>query len=212
MGVGRAAPDSQVPSDFEKSSCPWRAASTYQGNLMVLFLGKRHRDFSVRISFELRFCCFARFCCFPEILLFPRDFAVSQRFCCFPEVLLFRDSNRNISAEVFAVSQRFCCFEIRTETCLCLYPKRGPYKLLWSAEAALQGQLITSKSGRTWLPGAALLTPILKGATLTSTFRTSSVFIYSHLQWHSECIWQGWCCVCMATQNCDRRIYRYDTI
>jgi len=34
------------------------------------------------------------------------------------------------------------------------FPKRGPYRLPWSAEAALQGQHITSKSGRTWLSGA----------------------------------------------------------
>jgi len=34
------------------------------------FSGKRPRDFSVGILFELRFCCLWRFCCFPEILLF----------------------------------------------------------------------------------------------------------------------------------------------
>jgi len=44
--------------------------------------------------------------------------------------------------------------------------KRGTYRLPWSAEAALQGLLTSSKFDRTWLPGAALLTPILKGATL----------------------------------------------
>jgi len=58
--------------------------------------------------------------------------------------------------------------EIRTEKSVDFFPKRGIDRLPWSraAEAALQGQLITSKSGRTWLPGATLLTPILKDATL----------------------------------------------
>ena len=44
--------------------------------------------------------------------------------------------------------------------------KRETKKLPWSPKAALQGQLISSTSGRTWLPGTALLIPILEGATL----------------------------------------------
>jgi len=47
---------------------------------------------------------------------------------------------------------------------MCVFQKRGPYQysLPWSAEAALEGQLIqvASKSFRTWLPEATLLTPI----------------------------------------------------
>jgi len=57
-----------------------------------------------------------------------------------------RDSNRNIS---WSLSQK----EVHIG---CPDPQR----------LALQGQLITSKSDRTWLPGAAFLTNILKGATL----------------------------------------------
>ena len=65
--------------------------------------------------------------------------------------------------------QNLCSKEIQTEKCMGLFPKRGSKKLPWSTEAALQGQLITSKSGRTWLTGAALPTSLLKEATLTDT-------------------------------------------
>ena len=84
---------------------------------------------------------------------FEQRFCCFERFCCFPEILLFRDSNRNYES-------------------LCLFLKRGLDRLPWSAETALRGQLIASRSGRTWLPGAALLTPILKGATLTQSHCT----------------------------------------
>ena len=40
------------------------AASLAKGSIL---LRKRPKDFSVRISFEQRFCCFEKFCCFPEI-------------------------------------------------------------------------------------------------------------------------------------------------
>jgi len=109
---------------------PLRIRAAY----MCLFLRKRQRDFSVRIWFKLRFCCFRRFCCFPEILL----------------------------------------IWIRTEKSFGLFPeneKRGRYRLPCSVEAALQGHLITSNPDRTWLPGAALLIPImlLNGATLITS-------------------------------------------
>jgi len=78
--------------------------------------------------------------------VFELRFAV-WRFCYFPEIFLFW-----IGTEKFFVS----------------FLKRGQYELPWSAEAALEGQLITSESDRTWLPGSALLNPILKGATLSA--------------------------------------------
>jgi len=83
---------------------------------------------------------------FPVQLSCELKFCCLRRFYCFSKKLLFRDSNRKIS--------------------LSLAYKRPRWRP-WSVEAALPGQLITSKSGRTWLPAAALLTPILKGATLT---------------------------------------------
>ena len=75
------------------------------------------------------------------------------------EILLFR--------EISLFPSDFAVLRFEQKNLWISFPKRGPYRLPWSTEAALQGQLITWKSGRTCLPGAALLTPILKGATLS---------------------------------------------
>jgi len=55
---------------------------------------------------------------------------------------------------------------IEQKKSLGLFSKRDTQKLPWSAKVALQGQPTTAKSGRTCVPGSALPTPILKGATL----------------------------------------------
>jgi len=50
MGIRRAVPSSQVLPEFEIINRPRRAASADQGSLSESLLGKRRRDFSVRIS------------------------------------------------------------------------------------------------------------------------------------------------------------------
>jgi len=125
MGVRRAAPGSQVLSDFEVISCPWRAASADQGSLYGTLLRKKTYKF----------------------------------FCSNPKQQNFWETA--ISPKI-SVRTRF-----EQKNLLVSFSKRDYYMLSWSAEAALQGQLITSKSDRNWLPGATLVDPILKGATLT---------------------------------------------
>ena len=66
MGSRRAAPGSQILSDFEVISCPWRAASADQGSLYGPLFEKETQRFFCSNLVRI------------EILLCPRDFLVSR--------------------------------------------------------------------------------------------------------------------------------------
>jgi len=107
----------------------------------------------------------------------------------------------------FAVSQRFCCFQIRTEKCLCLFFERGQDRLPWSADVALQGQSLNSKSGMTWVPGTTLQTRILKGATLAHTgiqnrnHDSFDLFNYHFLHFNVYLMRFSICCLCIVARQ-----------
>jgi len=84
------------------------------------------------------------------------------------DIFLFESENSKISGkqENLSKQQNPSSNENQTEKSLGFLLKEIPKKLPWSTETTFQGQLITSKSDRTWVPGAALLTPILKEDTL----------------------------------------------